>query len=74
MVTVRPAIVSVALRAAPEFGCAVTVTVPLPAPLPATLTHAAPDDVDQSQVLVVLTVTVAAPPVLEKLSEVGDTV
>jgi hypothetical protein len=71
--TLLPAMVSVALRAPPVVLATVTVAVPEPVrPLP-TVAQDCDEEVVHAQLELVVTVTVAVPPVDAKLSDVGET-
>jgi hypothetical protein len=72
--TTRPATVTAALRAPPEFEATDTVAVPEPLPLPLTPAHAVPDEDVQLQPAVVVTETDAVLAPAWKLKEVGETV
>jgi hypothetical protein len=65
--------VTIDLRALPVFDCAVSFDAPPALPVPTALTHAVLEDDDHEQPLLVVTVTLDEPPLLEKLTEVGDT-
>ena len=61
------------LRLPPVFCCAVTFDAPLALAAPTALTQEVLDEDAHEHPLVVVTVTLAEPPVLEKLNEVGET-
>jgi hypothetical protein len=77
IVTVLPAIVAVAMRAAVVVLAATfneTLPLPVPDPVPVTVTHGALTDVDQLQVAPAVTVTVTLSPAASVGAVAGDTV
>ncbi len=71
--TLTPATVTLELRLPPAFCCAVTFDAPLTLAVPTAFTQDVPDEDAHEQPLVVVTVTFAEPPVVEKLNDVGET-
>jgi len=74
IVNVRPAMVSVPVRAAEEFAATVAITVPLPArPAVLRVTQETFDRAVHEQLLLVVTVACVPPPEAGSVAEVGDT-